>query len=63
MVIIGRNPTCTIQINEKRLSGKHCQILKTSTNKITIVDLSTNGTYLKDEKIGKGQEVELVDGY
>jgi pSer/pThr/pTyr-binding forkhead associated (FHA) protein len=28
LILIGRNPACSIQINDKRLSGKHCQIKK-----------------------------------
>jgi pSer/pThr/pTyr-binding forkhead associated (FHA) protein len=52
--IIGRNPECTLQIHEKRLSGKHCEIIKFE-NKVTITDLSTNGTYLGDKKIGKNK--------
>ena len=47
-ITIGRNPTCSIQINDRRLSGKHCQIVKGEGDKITILDLSTNGTFLKD---------------
>lgn len=26
ITVIGRNPGCAVQINDKRLSGKHCQI-------------------------------------
>lgn len=62
LVIIGRYPTCTIQINDRRLSGKHCQIHKKDNDSITITDLSTNGTFLKDERMRKGEEVELLDG-
>ena len=46
LVIIGRLKDCDIQINDKRLSGKHCQLEKKQTE-IILTDLSTNGTYIK----------------
>lgn len=58
-ILVGRNAECVICINDKRLSGKHCTLSKTG-DKITLKDLSTNGTFLGDKKIGKNNEVELV---
>lgn len=55
VIVIGRVPGCDIAINDKRLSSKHCQIQK-KDDKILITDLSTNGTYIKDVKIGKGTQ-------
>lgn len=55
---IGRNPDCGICINDKRLSGKHC-LIKKEGDKITITDLSTNGTFLGSKKIGKNNSVDL----
>lgn len=57
-IIIGRNPECHICISDKRLSGKHCSITKIA-DKITLTDLSTNGTFLGSKKIGKGNTVDL----
>ena len=57
-MLIGRNTECDICINDKRLSGKHCLISK-ENDKITITDLSTNGTFLGDKKIGKNITIEL----
>jgi len=53
---VGRVPACDIQLNDKRLSSKHCQ-LERKDGKIVLIDLSTNGTYIKDEKVGKGAEI------
>ena len=55
IVIVGRNPDCSVIINDKRLSGKHCRIEKRDTG-VFVVDTSTNGTFIKDERIGKGKE-------
>ena len=51
--MIGRSPECHICINDRRLSGKHCTIT-IDKEKALILDLSTNGTFLADQKIGKG---------
>ncbi len=58
IIVIGRVPTCDVVINDKRLSSKHCQIEKRG-DKIFVTDLSTNGTYIKDNKIGKDAEAEI----
>jgi E3 ubiquitin-protein ligase CHFR len=57
-ILIGRNPECVICINDKRLSGKHCTLSKQG-DKYMLTDLSTNGTFLNDKKVGKGITVEL----
>lgn len=56
LVVIGRVPACDVPINDKRLSSKHCQIEKKG-DKVLLTDLSTNGTYIKDNKVGKGVEI------
>lgn len=53
VTVMGRIPTCDIILNDKRLSSKHCQIEKKG-DKIILTDLSTNGTYIKDQRLGKG---------
>lgn len=58
--IIGRNPECTIIIPDKRLSGRHCS-LSLRGDKVIATDLSTNGTFINDRKIGKGVEKEIED--
>jgi predicted component of type VI protein secretion system len=58
--LVGRSAECFIRINDKRLSGKHCIINKRDDN-IYILDLSTNGTFVNNNKIGKNIEKEVVD--
>ena len=47
---IGRHPDCEMQVLDGRLSGSHCRITRSQGDdgkmKVTITDLSTNGTYL-----------------
>lgn len=58
VVVIGRLKGCDIMIKDMRLSGKHCKLEKRDEN-VFITDLSTNGTYLNDEKIGKNVEKQI----
>lgn len=50
-ITIGRNTTNTICIPDKRLSGLHCEITKSEGNNIEIIDHSTNGTFVNNEKV------------
>ena len=59
---LGRNSTNNIQIADIRLSGTHCKIYKDSDNNCWIEDLSSNGTFIEDEKIGKGNKRKMVSG-
>lgn len=56
-IMMGRSQNnCKITINEKRLSSQHC-LLEKEGDKVYITDLSTNGTYLNTEKIGKNNRI------
>jgi len=57
----GRSANNSIVINDKRLSGTHTKITKEG-NKAYVYDLSTNGTYLEDNKLGKNAKSELSSG-
>ena len=59
---VGRNSTNTIQIPDIRLSGVHCKIYKDSEDNCWIEDLSSNGTFIENDKIGKGTKKKLVSG-
>ncbi|CAF0805339.1 unnamed protein product [Rotaria sp. Silwood1] len=60
---LGRGKTCTIVLNSNEIqtskyflaySSKHFQIIRDETTKYAyIIDLSSNGTYINGEKIGK----------
>jgi E3 ubiquitin-protein ligase CHFR len=59
---IGRNTSCKICIPDKRLSGQHCMVTKKPDDTVVIEDCSTNGTWLNEDKIGKGVSKELKNG-
>ncbi|CAD8085955.1 unnamed protein product [Paramecium sonneborni] len=62
-VTIGRLPTNKIIIPDNRLSGTHCKLKWDSINNITqLQDLSTNGTFIGDQKIGKNNEILVKNG-
>jgi len=50
-------------IQDNRLSGNHCKLVfNDESNVATLTDLSTNGTFLGDSKIGKGNEIVIKNG-
>lgn len=59
---LGRNSTNDIQIPDIRLSGVHCKVFKDADDNIWIEDLSSNGTFIENEKIGKGSKKKLASG-
>jgi len=59
---IGRNSTNDIAIVDIRLSGIHCKIYRNEDGECWIEDLSSNGTYIENEKIGKGNKRKLCSG-
>lgn len=57
--IIGRSPSCDIQVDEESASRGHCQLINTGDS-IVLRDLeSTNGTYINDSPV---EERALRDG-
>lgn len=60
--VIGRNSTNDIQVPDIRLSGIHCKVYKGNEDDCWIEDLSSNGTFIENDKIGKGQKKKLVSG-
>jgi len=60
---IGRSTSCNIVLADKRLSQKHCRIFqekdKEGNTTIMVQDLSSNGTYLNEKKIGKNLSAKL----
>jgi len=59
---IGRMPTNDVQIQDIRMSGVHCKIYKDVDGNVWIEDLSTNGTFIENDKIGKGKKKKLASG-
>lgn len=57
--VIGRDPSCQLQLSTERVSHRHCRILKRG-GRVVVEDLhSTNGTAVNDRVVGV---VELSDG-
>ena len=52
-ITIGRESSCTICINDERISRRHALIKIHDTGKMEIVDLSSNGTYVNGIKLAK----------
>jgi len=48
--------------NLERLSSTHCKVIREDDGKAYIVDLSTNGTFFENDKLGKGVKKELNSG-
>ena len=55
-----------ITLNEPQISSRHCQIERSDDNPdrrgAWVHDLSTNGTFLNKNKIGKGKKHMMFDG-
>jgi pSer/pThr/pTyr-binding forkhead associated (FHA) protein len=53
-VIVGRDPTCDILINDPSISRRHCQFTLDSDGALVVRDLgSTNGVYVDDRRVSK----------
>lgn len=58
-VLIGRNPECTLVLDDDYASGRHAKISQNGEG-WAVEDLaSTNGTYLNDEKLTRPQSVDI----
>eukprot|EP00931_Biecheleriopsis_adriatica_P042217 TRINITY_DN2406_c0_g1_i2.p1 TRINITY_DN2406_c0_g1~~TRINITY_DN2406_c0_g1_i2.p1 ORF type:complete len:626 (-),score=175.96 TRINITY_DN2406_c0_g1_i2:25-1902(-) len=63
VITIGRRPTNTIVCKDISVSGKHCEIHCPGKSAPPLVlDCSSNGTYVNDERVAKGEQKELRDG-
>lgn len=65
--LIGRSHLCDIQVNEKRVSARHCIIYCDYTQakmRVFVEDYSSNGTYVNDSliKLSHGERMELRSG-
>lgn len=48
--VIGRWPSCDIQVDDEYASGEHCVVERQEDGRLVVTDLgSTNGTYLIPE--------------
>eukprot|EP00668_Euglena_longa_P012090 GGOE01014517.1.p1 GENE.GGOE01014517.1~~GGOE01014517.1.p1 ORF type:complete len:625 (+),score=224.43 GGOE01014517.1:27-1901(+) len=60
-VSIGRKADNTVVIEDPRISGYHCKVYLEG-NDLFLHDLSTNGTWVNDVKLGKGNRIALTGG-
>ena len=51
-ILLGRSKDCDIILKDQRVSLKHCEITKNG-DAYSIQDLSNNGTFINERKIGK----------
>lgn len=51
--IIGKSPSCNLQINDNLISRIHCNIIDTGNNFIIEDMQSTNGTFINKVKVNK----------
>mmetsp|Transcript_24343 Transcript_24343/g.68386 ORF Transcript_24343/g.68386 Transcript_24343/m.68386 type:complete len:492 (+) Transcript_24343:34-1509(+) len=59
---LGRRPTNDVVCRDLAVSGQHCVISCRVAEAPEIEDCSTNGTYINDVKLGKGQRQRLSHG-
>ncbi|KAJ1659211.1 serine/threonine protein kinase [Dispira simplex] len=63
--LLGRHRECDIQFQHPQVSNRHCLISTIHTEGIEtpyIEDLSTNGTFINGERLGRHQQHQLHDG-
>eukprot|EP01119_Soliformovum_irregulare_P012061 TRINITY_DN3104_c0_g1_i2.p1 TRINITY_DN3104_c0_g1~~TRINITY_DN3104_c0_g1_i2.p1 ORF type:complete len:507 (+),score=139.31 TRINITY_DN3104_c0_g1_i2:99-1619(+) len=61
-VVMGRQSVCNVLFTDRLISGKHCRFFVDPNGLIFVEDLSSNGTYINGEKIGKGAKKILENG-
>jgi len=67
-VVLGRHRDCDVSFkDEKHISGKHCKLFLKSTenpDKLSfhIIDYSSNGTWVNDNRLSKSVPVKLYSG-
>jgi len=64
-VLFGRCESCQVVSHNSFMSKIHARLVTQTNNdqlEVTLHDLSTNGTYVNDDKIGRGNHVKLKVG-
>ena len=62
LIIVGRDSSCDLRINDTRISRKHASIKKLSDDKFLIKDLgSLNGVYVNGSKINSTKTISKKD--
>ena len=58
---IGRRPTSSLHYDDPTISGTHCRVFLRGHD-VWVEDCSSNGTFVNNAKIGKGQQAVFPDG-
>lgn len=61
-VTIGRDPANDIWISSAHISRRHVEVLWNGEDSVEVVDYSSNGAFLGDERLPKGVPVVLTGG-
>ncbi|MBP9838552.1 MAG: FHA domain-containing protein, partial [Proteobacteria bacterium] len=56
---VGRDPICHIWVNSPHISREHAHIRWLDDKVLSVTDLSSNGTFIFDKQLPKGEEVFL----
>ena len=59
--VIGRAPQANLRINLPHISASHC-VVRQEGSRVMLMDVSTNGTFVNGDVVGKSLEVELREG-
>lgn len=64
-VVVGRSSSCEIRLGGADISSRHCQFSLSSSDTreyLMLTDMSSNGTFVNDEVLGRGNTVVLRSG-
>jgi len=61
-IVFGRGGDCQIRVCHPAISGQHCRISRQSNGVVFVKDLSTNGTFVNGEKVGKSHRILITNG-
>lgn len=63
--LVGRHPECDLILDIPTISNRHCLLFsenRAGQSRAILEDLSTNGTYVNDQVLGRNKRRELEDG-
>lgn len=60
-ITIGRDPANEIWVNSQHVSRKHAQIRRDAAGKVYFIDISSNGVYVRNERLPNETAIELPE--
>lgn len=61
-LLVGRREECGLRLHSPTVSGLQCKLAWGPQGMYYLEDLSSNGTFVNETKVGKGNKLDLVDG-